>query len=321
MKELFLAFWNLENLFDVEEAHRTDKLRKALGSSLGGWTQALLNAKLGQLSRLIRSLNEGKGPDVLGVCEAENRRVLELLTGRILQDGGRSYDIIHAEMDDRRGIDLAFLYDASRAVPEKNGVFQHWVVKRSSTRDLLQANILVDGKPLILVANHWPSRSGGQYESEPYRMTAGETLSYWLQRIHEEKGLDIGVVAMGDFNDEPFNRSLLEYALAVNDPRQVIQAKSNHLFQNLMWPLLGEGIGSYWFDGAWNMLDQFLVSQAVVSGKSGWTVKSGPRIEGAGLMRRPRSPGPRRFGVTARERDLEGFSDHYPVSLTLMPTA
>jgi hypothetical protein len=101
-------------------------------------------------------------------------------------------------------------------------VFSHFIVKSEATRDILQTNFITKNsirkRRLVLVGNHWPSRSGGQYESEPYRIVAGETLSYFHKRILEENSEedtnnnnngDISILVMGDFNDEPFDRSVL----------------------------------------------------------------------------------------------------------------
>lgn len=66
----------------------------------------------------------------------------------------------------------------------------------------------------VVVGNHWPARSGGNLESAAYRAIAGETLAYFHERILEVKGVETPVLAMGDFNDEPFDRSLVEYALS-----------------------------------------------------------------------------------------------------------
>ncbi len=314
VETLFLAFWNVENLFDTENAQRPEKIRRAVGRDLEGWSQTLLNAKLQQLSRVIRSMNAAAGPDILGVCEIENRVVLEKLTQRIVADGGRPYNIAHADALDGRGIDVAFLFDPD--VVTAGEIFQHWVVKRTPTRELFQVNFRVNGKPLILIGNHWPSRTAGQYESEPYRMLTGETLSYWVERIHEEQGKEVGIVVMGDFNDEPFNRSLLEYAQAINDTQAVLNARKPCLL-NLMWPLLAAGRGSHCFDGRWNMLDQLLVSKALVNGKCGWRVDGPARIEAIELMTRPGKMGPHRFGIKPDQRDTTGYSDHYPVSVSL----
>jgi predicted extracellular nuclease len=315
-KTLFLAFWNLENLFDLETAARSDKLRKLVGNDLVGWNGELLGAKLKQLSKVIRSLNGGTGPDILGVCEVESQGVLQKLVDQIGADGGRRYAIAHADTSDNRGIDVAFLYDAAIAAVPPGAIFQHWVVKRYATREIFQVNFRVDGKLLAVIGNHWPSRSAGQYESEPYRMTAGETLAYWVERIQEEHGKETAIVVMGDFNDEPFNRSLCEYALSVNDRQRVINGSNPYLL-NLMWPLLSAGRGSHMFEGQWNLLDQILISRGIVNGKSGWHLAGEAQIEAVALMKYPRKLGPRRFGLSPGERDLEGFSDHYPVSVVL----
>jgi hypothetical protein len=75
-------------------------------------------------------------------------------------------------------------------------------------------------------------------------MMVGQKLSYWIERIHEELGEDIGIIVMGDFNDEPFNRSVAEYALSANDSRLVINGHNLYLL-NLMWPILVPGAGSH----------------------------------------------------------------------------
>lgn len=53
--KLFIAFWNVENLFDVESADRPEKLRKLIGKDIAGWDENLLRSKLSQLSKVIRA--------------------------------------------------------------------------------------------------------------------------------------------------------------------------------------------------------------------------------------------------------------------------
>ncbi len=311
---IVLAFWNVENLFDTENAQRSEKIQKVITKDIAGWNDSLLNIKLSQLSKVIRSINSKTGPDILGVCEVENNNVLEKLIRQIDKDGGRQYNIAHADTSDNRGIDIAFLYDPQIAKFEQ--LFQHWIVKRYATRELFQVNFIVNEKKFVVIGNHWPSRTAGQYESEPYRMTAGETLSYWMQRIYEELGKDVAIVVMGDFNDEPFNRSITEYALAVNDNSVVVKGRNPYLF-NLMWPILADGIGSHFYSGQWNLLDQIMISKGITNGDSGWIVDDKPRVEAMDLMSIPGKTGPRRFGIKPNERDKEGFSDHFPVSIKL----
>jgi hypothetical protein len=91
---------------------------------------------------------------------------------------------------------------------------------------------------LIAMCNHWPSRSGGTYESRGYRMTAGETPSYWHQRVWEEKGSDTAIIAMDDFNDDPFDGSVLIHARATRERGDVERATIAARFYNLTWRYL-----------------------------------------------------------------------------------
>jgi endonuclease/exonuclease/phosphatase family metal-dependent hydrolase len=320
MRELAVSFWNVENLFDtVDAAGRSDKLRRVLKKELAGWTDEVLARKIRQLSAVIRQLHGGRGPDLLGVCEVENQSVLERLVAA-LNPLGRNYGIVHADTGDGRGIDVAFLYD--RTVFTAVRTFSHVILRRLATRDLFQVNFQTPGgRTLVAIGNHWPARLEGQWESEPYRMTAGDTLAYWAERIRTELGRDVAVLVMGDFNDEPFNRSVAEYALAGNSAPKVLLARDARFF-NLMWPFLADGLGTYYLDNFPAVLDQFWVSKGILDGSSGLRVRANsteivipPAMKASGVY-----PRPRRFGRPSEGYDPDGFSDHYPISLVLEET-
>lgn len=319
MTEHNIAFWNVENLFDVENSpRRTDKLQRALRGELAGWTSDVLERKIQQLAAIIKQMNGGAGPDLLGVCEIENEYVLDLLVGA-LSALGRDYGIAHADTQDERGIDVAFIYDKSRFGFLPGEKWHHAIVKRTATRDLLQVNFRTPrGKLLVVIGNHWPSRLGGQYESEPYRIIAGETLAYFHERIREIQGKDVGIIAMGDFNDEPFNRSLTDYAQSEQTRTKVTKATSAK-FLNLMWPTLGKGIGSHYHENAPNLLDQFLVSKGLLTGKSSFEVipESEEVVRYPEMVKKGDYPVPIRFGRPAEKKGYnpDGFSDHFPISM------
>ncbi len=315
MKDYYVAWWNLENLFDVEDSpQRPDWLKARLKEELRGWDQATLDKKISQLSHIIRKMNAGKGPDLLGVCEVENKPVLEQLANS-LSGLGRSYRIAHHDTSDQRGIDVAFIYDGDKL--EAREQFFYTVLKRSGTRDLVQVNFRCEsGLELIVIGNHWPSRSGGELTTEPYRIIAAETLSYWLERIQEIKTADAAVLVMGDFNDEPHSRSLTQYALSTNNVTKVNNAKAPRLY-NLMWPLMGEGQGTFYFDNFALMLDQFLVSKGILQQNAPIRVKADSvTVEAFPEMTSQRDyPTPVRFGRSSTTLNLQGFSDHFPISL------
>ena len=314
-----VAWWNLENLFDEENApaeRRSEKLRRVIGSDLAGWTPERRDRKISQLASVIARMNDGKAPDLLGVCEVENRFVVDRLAAAVhelLPD--RQYEIVHADTDDARGIDVAFLYDPALFTVPAGEVFFHVVMRRNATREIVQVNFRTHtGRTWAVFGNHWPSRSGGQAESAGYRDIAGETLAFFHQRVLEVHGPDTPVLVMGDFNDEPFDASLVIHALSTRQRIKVVNTDSVPRLWNLMWPVAGTPAGTFYFDNQPNLLDQFLVNKNMAT-------QSAPIRALADtvtiLIYDDTSTGtyhsPRPFGGMGHTVDEDGYSDHYPI--------
>lgn len=322
MRTYFVAWWNVENLFDSKSAARTDKLVRTIGAEVEDWTAQLRDRKINQLATVIAAMNADKGPDLLGVCEIENRHVLELLVQAINAKLAtpRSYSIIHADTNDARGIDVAFIYDDTLFEAPQDTVFFHVVMRRNATRDIVQVSFTTKtpaARTWVVFGNHWPSRSGGQYESQGYRAIAGETLAFFHQRVLEIVGENTPVLAMGDFNDEPFDPSLATHALSTRLKNRVTGARENPLFWNLMWPNAGQPDGSFYFDQP-NMLDQFLVNKNMA-------VDDSPLKANVSTVKILRHPGaftgiykkPVPFGGMGKPVNENGFSDHFPITMTV----
>ncbi len=331
--ELYVAWWNVENLFDTEKSRsRSAKLKRVLKGELEGWTAKVLKAKLAQLAEVIRFMNYGKGPDLLGVCEVENRKVLEKLV-KAIGLKNRNYGIAHHDCEDGRGIDVAFIYD--KKVFRAKEQFSHEVLKRFATRDIFQVNFeLVESKhkkdvtpprasparggkkELIVIGNHWPSRMGGKYESEPYRMLAAETLSYWMERIAEIKGKDAPVLVMGDFNDRPSDDSLEKYANSTRMSEEVMSARSVPRLFNLMFLLLAQQEGTYYHGSKSHILDQILVSRGLLGNGPLQVIADSTEVIRLPAMEQGKKKKPHRFGRPSRGNlDLAGYSDHFPVGV------
>jgi hypothetical protein len=338
MPNHFVAFWNLENLFAPEGyPNREPWIAQKMASDLSGWTQALFDTKINQLASIIQQMNNGQGPDILGVCEVENAYVLEQLTARLNgQLNNRNYAVAHADSTkDQRGIDTAFVYDDNMYNVDPAAIFSYFVMRRTGTRDITQVTFTTQaGNDLIALCNHWPSRSGGTYESRGYRMTAGETLSYWHQRIWEVLGNDTPIIAMGDFNDGPFDESLLNYARATRESGDVERAQTAVRFYNLAWRYLEQQAqdhnnnpkllhGTLYYKGNGNLFDQILVSRGLVINTSPIRVLGDTaRIEAfPEMVHHSVSYGPIRFGLSkgdaAENVNTSGYSDHFPVSVVL----
>jgi hypothetical protein len=162
-------------LFDEEDAvalgRRTDKVFRAIKDDIAGWTPQLRDRKIEQLASVIAGMNIGNGSDLLGVCEVENRSVVERLIDRVdaTLAAPRSYVVVHVNTDDARGIDVAFIYDDTLfqvPLPLEESVFFHVVMRRHATREIVQVNFktrTAAARTWAVFGNHWPSRSGGQF--------------------------------------------------------------------------------------------------------------------------------------------------------------
>jgi endonuclease/exonuclease/phosphatase family metal-dependent hydrolase len=336
--EHFVAFWNLENLFAPEGyPDREPRIARALASELKGWTRELFDTKVERLASIIGRMNGGQGPDILGVCEVENAFAMAALTSRLnAANTARRYAAVHVDSTrDHRGIDTAFVYDAARLTVDPATIFSHFVMRRTGTRDITQVTFTTRaGHDIVALCNHWPSRSGGTYESRGYRMTAGETLSYWHQRIWDERGRDIPIVAMGDLNDDPFDESVQAYARATREREDVRRAQTAVRFYNLAWRTMEQTgqdhrgnarriHGTLYYRGDGHVFDQILVSRGLL-------LESGPLAADESSARIELFPemvdhregeGPIRFGLpkgdAAKNVNTSGASDHFPVSVTL----
>lgn len=341
MAEFFLGFWNLENLFGpANHPPRPDWVKKQVKSDLKGWTTALYNTKLKQLAKVIVAMNGGNGPDILGVCEVEDEAVLKDLVATLAPLlPTRKFGTVFASDDlSSRGIDTAFIYDKRQFSVDSKLVFNHFVMRRTGTRDILQATFkqATSGKEMVVMANHWPSRYGGSTEdSAGFRATAGETLSYWHSRIFEKAPQKdrTPVIAFGDLNDDPWDRSVTINALATREKGDVRRARSPK-FYNLTWEYMISDAtdlngkkrkleGTLYYNNNGNLFDQILVNRPLLDPKkdSGFKLIDGS----AGLFALPAmvshktGEGPRRFGLpkgnAAKNVTKSGFSDHFPVVL------
>lgn len=203
-----VAFYNLENLFDtIHDAGKNDY--EYLPDAPKRWNTEKYVSKLKNLSKVISELSRDKvpeGPAVIGVAEAENRRVLDDLVGQpALASTG--YRVVHYEGPDKRGIDCALLYDPKQFTVSSSKLvlsqpFEGDTIHK--TRGFLIVNGKLAGEPVCFIVNHWPSRGA----AEPVRIHAARqvrTLTDSLQR--ENKKLKL--IVMGDMNDDPMDNSML----------------------------------------------------------------------------------------------------------------
>lgn len=301
-----IAFWNVENLFDTINDPNIDD-EEFLPGSKKQWTSQRYFKKLNDLSKGILAIGDGKGADILGMAEIENKAVLVDLTQKT-DLKKLNYGIVHYDSPDKRGIDVAMIYKKDKfRVLESKPIRVPMPGDSTFTRDLLLVKGILGKKDtMYFIINHWPSRVGGEEKSEPRRIYAAARL-----KMTEDSILKLfpnaKIIAMGDFNDEPTNKSMLslKYSLV-----------SANGFVNLMDSLKAAGDGSYHYKKEKNMLDQIMITHSLENErhvkhifimnahifKTEWN--TGENYKGD-------PPGP--LHTYAGSRYIGGYSDHYPV--------
>jgi predicted extracellular nuclease len=261
-EDFMIVFYNVENLFDIVDNPITlDEAFTPTGDKQ--WNQERYQKKLDDLAEVFSTINNKNLPSIIGLCEVENRRVLEdLISTRKMRK--EEYGIVHEDSPDIRGIDVALLYRKNQFKLESYKTISVDLPGDSvTTRDILYAKGNAGSEDLHLFVNHWSSRRDGQMETERRRIYAAVTLRKSVDSIISFEP-EAKIIIMGDFNDEPTNLSLTRYLNAGNKRKN---ASSRELY-NLMYDQHNlQDAGTYSFKGKWNMLDHLIVSQALLKDK------------------------------------------------------
>lgn len=307
--KIYISFWNLENLFDTVDDPENPGDDEFLSSAKSQWDEIKFDKKLSNLSKIIRSMNNGNGPDILGVCEVENRYVLEQLSKRFLSD--LNYSIVHYDSKDPRGIDVGLLYKK-----EKFSYISSEPIKvflQGNTRDILFTNLKYKDEVLHIFVNHWSSRRGGEAESEPRRIRAATVLRAKVDSLlNSDKKSNI--IIMGDFNDMPDNKSILMTLMAIPFECDELSPEYTSNLYNTAYKKYAQGIGSYFHQGKFNMLDQIIISKGLLDKKKlDYLCDSFEVISNELNTTRSGKYKGAPYPTFGSGRYLGGYSDHFPV--------
>ena len=296
--------YNVENLFDtVDDPERADE--DFLPEGTYHWHPKRYYHKLRQVAKVILAAGEWDTPALVGLCEVENDTVLHHLTTRTPLRS-QQYRYCRADRSDRRGINVALLYQ-----PDKFRYLSHqsWEVrfsraKHKQTRQILQVSgLIASGDTLDVFVCHFPSRSGGEKETEPDRLDAAWTvrqLADSLQSVRQHPLL----LVMGDFNDTPADRS-------------IAQVLTSHTLQPLLDVTKAHSInGTHKYQGTWSQLDHLFVHPSMLDKSASMQlVEASPRLFAPAflLKKETNGSGMRPFRTYMGYRYEGGFSDHLPI--------
>ena len=309
--------YNVENLFDTADNPLTDD-EEFLPQGSHHWTPKRYNHKLQQIAKVITAAGEWTEPALVGLCEVENDSTLDHLCRRTPLRT-QAYRFVSSETDDPRGIRVALLYQrdqfallghTSLRIPFRGG--------KKLSRPLLHVwGKIATGDTLDVFVCHFPSRSNGQLESEPFRIDAARHLrracdSLYQLRQHPH------LLVMGDFNDTPTDRSMVEGLKA----HPYVAGLAPHAIDTLtLYNLFatkrtGQPKGTHKYRGEWSQLDHFLIDASFLQEKAPFRLHpEGIRIFDADFLwttdktYQGRRPLRSFYGFTYEG----GFSDHLPL--------
>ncbi len=287
------------------------------------WTEEKVEARLGQIAAVLTTERK-ELPDFLGLMEIENAEILGRLGKKLGYD---QFEI--TESPDMRGVDVALLYKSATHI-KKVSRAEHVVPVDYASRNILEVEFLInDNYPLTLFVNHWPSQSN----PDSWRVKAAEVIAARVKEIMA-KNPKMHILAMGDFNVIESN-SL--------NPLKTIMTKDNFLYDVAEDFKVDAKIsddlkkklspGSYYYSpkDQWNMLDRFFYNAPLKDGQGLDLQLATFEIYNPKFITKELSKSsgtddeedrkiilaPKRFNPDSIEKDKMGYSDHFPIVVSL----
>ncbi len=312
-----VMFYNLENLFDTINNNGKYDLEFS-PSGKNRWDGKKYWSKVGNMAYAISQTTTKltpMGPAIIGVSEIENKSVLEdLVKAEAIRDW--TLQVIHHDSPDRRGVDVGLLYNPRffKPINVTNHTLKIEGMPNFKTRDQMCVVGLLGGERVGIIVNHWPSRRGGTEQSSYLREAAAQlskSIADSLMKIDPK----MGIIIMGDLNDDPHDKSCAVVLGAQKKQEDVVSGG----FYNPFWTMLDKGIGSYCYKGNWDLFDQIIINQNLLkTGPSKLTYLKCEVINDEFLKQQDgqyRGYPHRTFsgGVF-----LNGYSDHFPTQIFLI---
>lgn len=314
-----IAFYNLENLFDtIDDGQTYDEDYTVNGRNQ--YSGADYRRKLSVLAGVIAQIGSKRtkaGPHLIGVSEVENRQVLEDLVKQPQIDS-LSYGIIHEDSPDRRGIDVALLYREDYFYPLSYQAVEVLIYGESGnrvyTRDVLWVHGIMDGEELHLLVNHWPSRRGGAAHSAPKRMQAAKVNREIIRKINQT-GSDAKILVMGDFNDDPTDKSL---TLGLSS--KAYSQLGTEDFFNPMMEMYKRGWNTLVYRDQIHLFDQILLSYTLIHpvNEDGFRLFKANIYNPEELLVQEGKYRGYPFRSFQNGKFSGGYSDHFPVYVELI---
>jgi endonuclease/exonuclease/phosphatase family metal-dependent hydrolase len=313
--EFKIASYNVENLFDLQK--NGSEYREYLPHR-NGWDSAALDKKLNNIAQVICEVNA----DVIALQEIENINALNLLKRR-LKRVGCEYRY-HAIASKQRSVVKVALLSKFKITKTHEIQVDH----SHTSRSILEARVDLEGKELIVFANHWKSKHS--YGTESKRVRYAKALMRAIEKLPPQSEY----IILGDFNsnyneyytiEDKFNdtngRTGINHTLKTFVNNRLVDIATlqatpqDILHYNLWLEYPKHNRWSQSFYGKKGSVDSIIIPQSMLNQKD-----IEYKIDSFGVFRAPYLFKERgyinRWELKYHKHTKRGYSDHLPIYAT-----
>lgn len=310
-----IAFYNVENLYDiVKDKNKLDDDYTYYGKK--SWTLNRYKHKLIKIAKTISLIGEeetSRLPTFFGLCEIENKKVIEELLKEF--PFRANYGYVHTDSLDERGIDTVFFYNKEFFTLEKYDFIRIPVYNnqgvRDYTRDITYAQGKFVGKDIHFFVLHLPSKREND-SNKPKRIVLLHKLRERIDEIFNNE-CDAQIIIMGDLNENP----TAEYLTKELHCKKYESDLNSTDFYNPYENLYSERKYSTYHHKKGLLFDQILLSASFFNKESQLIYKKAEIFNKSYLQNKERGKLGTPWRTYTGSRYLGGYSDHYPVYVVI----
>lgn len=309
-----IASYNVENLFDLR--YDGTEYTEYIPDTLWQWNAKTYRKKLQNISKVILDIR----PDVIALTEIESDTALKDLQTMLSQKG---LYLGHRAISDKKNTSVKVALLSKYPIQKRELA----VTQNTAFRNILEAKLTIEGKPLYIFVNHWKSKSGPESKRIPYAKA--------LKKRLDQLPANSDYVLAGDFNADYEEHKRFIKKRKHNDTNGITGI--NHILKTIddngelftKKTLTKEGNYNLWmelppkerwshiFRGQKEALDHLIISPSLADTKASHYVKGSFNSFTPTYLFTPNKKKLFRW-QRSRSRPLhhtgKGYSDHLPIS-------
>ncbi len=311
---LLVANWNLQTFFDGKK----DGCEYKEYQKTSDWNEETYKVRLERLCDFITQTDA----DIFIFEEIENEAIIYDISNQLSGAGHNwnqkkfwNYSTFQKQEGTAIGIGILSRYPLSEIKAHSMDIRIH-STSQPTTRAILEVHATVQKKSLIILANHWKSKSGGEEETEIWRDWQESILA---KRISELTNKDNpAILICGDFNRDAadFVCNLSNQNSWQKDLENTILRYSSFDYtdyvsvKSLWFNDYGDYVsqkGSYFYDDEWERIDNIMITGPIKS--ISFTPGNTPPWASA-----------QGYPIAYKMYSGQGYSDHLPLLARIILT-